>query len=131
MFNFFDKLEDRVRVKLSRFPIVYGIIAGTFIVLFWRGVWHTADILENLGGVWAIVFSGPGMYFFSLFILLMSGLLVSSFIGNHIIISGIKKEKKVIDKTETELASDSDKLVEIESKLQDMNKVLGEIKDKL
>ena len=41
--KFFDKLEDVIRGHLSRFPILYGMLAGIGIVLFWRGVWHTAD----------------------------------------------------------------------------------------
>jgi hypothetical protein len=41
--RYFDKLEDRIRGRLSRYPIIYSIIGGTAIVLFWRGVWVTAD----------------------------------------------------------------------------------------
>jgi len=48
--DFFDKLEDVIRGHLSRYPIAYTLIGGVAIVLFWRGVWHTADILEGQGG---------------------------------------------------------------------------------
>jgi hypothetical protein len=48
-YSFFDKFEDHIRTHLSRYPIVYTIIGGIAIVLFWRGVWHTADILHPKG----------------------------------------------------------------------------------
>ena len=47
--RFFDKLEDRVRSWLSHQPILYALIGGIGIVLFWRGVWHTADYLMGIG----------------------------------------------------------------------------------
>jgi hypothetical protein len=43
IYHYFDKLEDRIRGRLSRYPIFYSLIGGTAIVLFWRGVWITAD----------------------------------------------------------------------------------------
>ena len=113
LIKIFDKIEDRVRVRLSHFPILYGIIAGASIVLFWRGIWHTADIIESWGGIWSIIFSGPGILVLSTLVLLVTGLLVSSFIGNHIIISGLKKEKKLIDKTETELMTEASELSQV------------------
>ena len=44
LYHFFDKLEDTVRERLSRIPIFYGIVGGVSIVLFWRGLWYTADL---------------------------------------------------------------------------------------
>ena len=123
----FDRFEDQVRSRLSHFPILYGIIAGTFVILFWRGIWHTADIIESWGGIWGIIFSGPGILIVSLFILLLTGLLVSSFIGSHIIISGLKKEKKIIDKTETELLSETSELAEVRNELKIIKQKLDEI----
>jgi len=88
--SFFDKLEDRVRIRLSHYPIVYAIIVGTAVVLFWRGIWHAADttpILQNSFVSILIAF----------LTLLLTGNLISSFVGNEIIISGIKNEKKAIE----------------------------------
>ena len=85
--KFFDKLEDKVRGGLSRNPIIYTLIGGIAIVLFWRGVWLTADLFPFL--------TGPVSVVVSVSILLITGLFVSFFIGDQVIISGIKKEKKL------------------------------------
>ena len=130
LIKFFDKIEDRIRAKLSHIPILYGIIGGVFAVLFWRGVWHTADILERWGGVWGVVFSGPGTFILSALALLLSGLFVSNFIGNHIIITGLKKEKKLIDKTETEISGEESELVQVRNELKNIQRDLDEIKNK-
>ena len=87
--KFFDKLEDWVRGKLSHYPILYALIGGVGIVLFWRGVWHVADEM-SLGSWTSIIIS--------LILLLMTGLFVSFFIGHYIIFSGLKQEKKIEEK---------------------------------
>ena len=93
----FDVLEDHVRAGLSRHAIIYTFVGGTGIVLFWRGVWHVADFLEKKGGIYAILFSSGGSIILGMCILLSTGLFVSMFIGDSIIISGINKEKKKIE----------------------------------
>ncbi|HCC06280.1 TPA: hypothetical protein DEP94_02925 [Candidatus Nomurabacteria bacterium] len=99
IYGFFDRLEDHVRASLSRHPFIYTFIGGAGVVLFWRGVWHTADLLESNGGITSIIFSSIGSIILGIIILLGTGLFVSVFIGESIIMSGIKKDKKVIDKT--------------------------------
>jgi hypothetical protein len=115
---FFDRLEDRVRGYLSRYPIVYGIVAGVAVVLFWRGVWEMSDrlylhplasLLLGLGG------------------LLATGVLVSSFIGTRLIISGLKGEKKLEEQTAEEIAAEEGKLDKIYRKL---DKIEAEINKK-
>jgi hypothetical protein len=101
--NFFDKLEDYVRGHLSRYPIVYTLIGGVAIVLFWRGVWHTADILQEQGGWLGWLFYEPTNMVIVTIILLASGLFVSYFIGDTILLSGMRGEKKIADKTEREI----------------------------
>jgi hypothetical protein len=100
---FFDRLEDAVRGKLSKHPFVYGFVGGSGVILFWRGVWHTADYLEESTEIGAVVFSDVGSMLTGIVILLMSGLFVSVFIGDSILISGLKKEKKLTEKTEEEV----------------------------
>ena len=60
-------------------------------------------------------------------ILLMTGLMVSFFIGDSIIISGFKKEKKLADKTESEVAAESDRIDDIEHELEEIKDELGDI----
>src|SRR3989338_4137043 len=111
LYRFFDKLEDKVRGRLSHWPIVYGFIGGVGIVLFWRGVWHTADyysaIILGRTADTSIDLNSLSDGLLSLVVgsalLLISGLFVSSFIGNEIIISGLRGEKKLTERTEAEV----------------------------
>jgi hypothetical protein len=95
LIRFFDKLEDRIRAQLSRMPILYALIGGVGIVLFWKGTWETAELYPWLYGPVSISV-GVGM-------MLGTGLLVSFFIGDSIILSGFKREKKLVEKTEQEI----------------------------
>ena len=99
LFYIFDKLEDHIRARLSHHPFVYTFIGGLAIVLFWRGVWYAADYLEHASPLLGIIFSPVGCIVLSVVILLSTGLFVSVFIGDSIIMSGIKREKKIIEKT--------------------------------
>jgi hypothetical protein len=114
IFHFFDRLEDHVRGHLSKYPIFYAFIAGIIIVLFWRAVWHTGDLLESKGGVLGFLFSGPVSFITSLFFLLLTGVFVSTFVGDMIIMSGLKREKKIVDKTEQELEEEKDSIGQLE-----------------
>ena len=87
--RFFDKLEDRVRMKLSHHPVVYTLIGGVAVVLFWRGVEKTADMIPFL--------NGPVSLIISVVVLLVTGLFVSFFIGDQLILSGLKGEKKMVE----------------------------------
>ena len=113
----FDKLEDHTRSQLSRRPFTYSIIGGVGVVLFWRGVWHIADVLEQMGGAYGLIFSPLGSTVTGFLILISTGLLVSIFIGDSIIMSGIKGEKKVIEKTDEEIEGESKILKDIERKI--------------
>ncbi len=125
--KFLDKLEDKIRGKLSHYPIVYALVGGTGIVLFWRGVWHTADMFPFL--------SGPISIIISLILLLMTGLFVSFFIGHYIIFSGLKQEKKIEEREEAEIEIELDLqraqmkvLMEIKNKIEKIEKEIADIK---
>lgn len=133
--NFFDILEDKIRGKLSRWPILYAFIGGAGVIIFWRGIWHSMDFLTQylsqnffyapetilIEFAW---WDGPLSILIGMLLLLPTGVFVSSFIGNEIIISGIKGEKKLNEKTEAEVEEEMTELVQIK-------KELGKISNKL
>jgi hypothetical protein len=121
--TFFDKLEDYIRRHLSRYPIVYAFIGGVGVILFWRGVWHTADIFEIL--------NGPVSIILGTIILLLSGVFVSAFIGSRIIITGLRGEKKLAEKTEGEIETEESELKNIQKTVNRIEKDLFDIKDNL
>lgn len=135
VFNYFDKLEDHVRGHLSKYPIIYSIIASCFLVLLWRGIWHTADLIEGGGHeFWSFVFNPVVSAIWSTAGLLLTGLLVSMFVGDMIIMSGLKKQKKVTEKTEAEVEIageiEEDMLEHIELHLNKIEQQVKELKSK-
>ena len=121
-----DKFEDRVRGHLSRYPILYSLIGGAAVVLFWRGVWHSNDWLSDYLGVPGYL-DGPISMVVGTVVLLATGLIVSSFIGERIIISGLKGEKKIVDKTIEELESEETTIKQIKSKVDKIEKETSEL----
>jgi uncharacterized membrane protein len=129
--RFFDRLEDKVRARLSHRSIMYAFIGGTMVVLFWRGIWHTADFIMGLGGFWGWFFYEPITIIWTSAVLLMTGLFVSCFIGERIVISGLKREKKITDKTEEEVQAEEIKIKKLENKLDLIMKEITDIKNEL
>jgi hypothetical protein len=121
IYVFFDKFEDKVRGYLSRRPILYTIIGGVAIVLFWRGIWHTADLIPWL--------TGPVSIIISVVVLLATGLFVSYFVGDMIIISGLHKDKKVIDKTEKEIEKEEHSIDRLENKIDSLVHKIDELEE--
>jgi hypothetical protein len=121
--KFFDRLEDKVRGYLSHYPIAYAIIGGVGVVLFWRGVWHTADLFQFM--------TGPLSMIMGMVLLLMSGLFVSFFIGDSIMIAGLKREKKLAEKTELEIETEKEELDALRRIILKMERDLEEIKNKI
>lgn len=114
-FHFFDRIEDHNRRFLSQFPILYALITGIGIVLFWRGVWETASMY----GLFP-----PLSILIGIVIMLSIGIFVSNFIGSSIIISGLRGEKKWEEKTKDELSEDEDLLRKILSRLDKIEQKL-------
>lgn len=135
--RFFDRLEDKVRGWFSHYPILYAMYGAIGIVLFWRGVWHGADLLADhfLNHPEAhttidIVASAldPFISFvLGSLILLSCGLFVSEFIGNEIIISGLRGEKKLTEKTEAEVKTETGAIGEILGRLRDISRRVDEL----
>ena len=116
--KFFDKLEDRVRGKLSHYPILYAFIGGFGLVLFWRGVWHIADDF-NLGSTISLIIGSV--------VLLMTGVFVSEFIGNRLIISGLIGEKKLSEKEESEIETEETQLKNLKATLDRVEKQISHL----
>ena len=64
-----------------------------------------------------------------LLILLAIGLFVSFFIGDQIIISGVKEEKRIDEKTEEEIKREETTLSEIHEDIEKIGKQLKEMKN--
>jgi mannitol-specific phosphotransferase system IIBC component len=129
--KFFDHLEDHIRGYFSRMPIGYAFIGGVVMVLFWRGVWQTGDILEAKGGIIGFLFYEPVSVIWTTIIMLLIGLFVSFFIGESILISGLKQEKKIADKTEKEVEEEESQINRIENKISKIETEISELKDDL
>ncbi len=137
--GFFDELEDVVRGRLSHWPIVYTFFGGIGVVLFWRGLWHTVDWIvaawfypaaQNNGWPTTGWLDGPLSFAIGIIILLMTGLFVSNFIGNEIIISGLKREKKLVERTEDEVTAENVSLFSLQRQLKEIRSDLAELKEK-
>lgn len=139
--HFFDKFEDRVRGRLSHYPILYAIIGGAGIVLFWRGVWVTADYVFETLAVWQFTdhvstmtpasgivwWDGPLSFLIGLCILLATGVFVSNFIGNEIIIAGLRGDKKISEKTEHEMRMEVGAIGEIRSEVRKISELVDKL----
>jgi hypothetical protein len=116
----FNNFVDIVRGKMSRYPILYAFIVGTGIVLFWRGIWHFADDI-NIGSVVSVIIGT--------IILVITGIFVSEFIGNRLIISGLVGEKKLVKKEESEIETEEMQIKNLQNTLARLEKKLDHIDD--
>jgi hypothetical protein len=131
IWDFFDKLEDRVRGWISKRPILFGFVGGFAGVEFWRGVWNITDFFSlQLGydiygwqsATFSLVSGG--------FLMLITGLYISLFVGDSVIMSGIKQEKKMFEKTSEEIKEEEKEITKLENRLAKIEKLLEEIKNK-
>ena len=111
-----------VRGKLSHYPVLYALLGGIGIVLFWRGVWHTADDM-NMSSILSLIIG---------FLLLLSiGVFVAEFIGNKLIMTGLIGEKKLTSKEEGEIETEESQLKNLQSTLSRLEKKLEHIDEDL
>lgn len=121
--HFFDRLEDKTRGKLSHIPVVYSVVGGFFVIMFWRAVWETIDIMwksDNYILNW--IFYPPISMVISILVLLMIGLMVSTFIGHRIIMSGLKNEKKLEERAEEMIQEEEITLKHVMTELSKLRK---------
>jgi hypothetical protein len=115
----FDKIEEKARIKLVHHPLVYALIGSVGIVSIWRGIWHLSDD-------WGV--SSWASLIFGIAITVLTGLFVSFFIGENIIISGLNREKRIDEKTEREIHKERNTLTRIEKNLKEIKETLENIK---
>lgn len=131
MYKIFDKLEDYIRGFLSHYPIWYALVGGTGLVIFWRGIWHSMDYIVSIAHSASVMGSesiqtdlvwwdGPLSLIIGILILLSTGLFVSNFIGNEIILSGLRGEKKISEKSEHEIEDEAVLLHTIEKEVRSL-----------
>ncbi len=141
IYRFFDKLEDKIRGKLSRYPILYAFWGGVGIVIFWRGVWHTADFFtdvlftyqqnESIDLGTLLWWDGPLSILIGSTLLLSTGLFVFDFLGSEVIVTGLKGEKKLAEKTEEEVRIETGAISEIKKEVKEISGRLREIEENL
>ncbi|MFA5098749.1 MAG: hypothetical protein WC461_00825 [Candidatus Paceibacterota bacterium] len=119
--KFFDKLEDKIRGALSHHPIIYAFIGSVGIVLLWRGIWMIADDFE---------LSGVASTILGVLLLMAIGLFVSFFIGDQILLSGIKEEKRIDEKTEDEIRGEAVSLRQIKNDIEEIKNHLRKLDKK-
>src|SRR5688500_12735267 len=117
------KALSRIHIFLSHRSYLYALIVGIGIVLFWRGVWHTVDLahvfisqyqttstIDLSGYPW---WDGPLSFIVGVLILYLSRAFVSSFIGNELILSGLRTEKRLTKQTDTDLKTEVSAIADI------------------
>ena len=134
-----DRVERKMIIYLSHRPKLYALVVGVGIVLFWRGIWHTADDLHRyyyLGPSAAVGdfltspwWDGPLSLLVGIIILYFTGSFISSFIGKELILSGLRGEKRLTEKTESSVENEiravsdiRDAIVGIEQKITELEK---------
>jgi len=137
LFSSIRKFLKEVRGKLSNYPIIYAIFGAVGIILFWRGIWHTADFFS-------LIFIGDGTgeplnyaYLFDsllsaiigFILLLATGLFVNDFIGSQMVSTAIKEEKKIekiTEETESDEEKEKKRIAEFEEKFERVTNHLDE-----
>jgi hypothetical protein len=132
------KLETKLIAYLSHRPRLYALIVGVGIVLFWRGVWHTADQIHtyltyNTTIDWTHTpwWDGPLSLLIGLIILYFTGAFVSSFIGNELILSGLRGEKRLNEKTEVQVENEVRAISDIKESLRSVEATIEQLEKKV
>ena len=134
--NFLEKHENRIRAWFSRRPILYAVVGGVGVVLFWRGVWHTADAFAVIFRAWSgenipLDFYAVADSFISLFIgfalLASTGLFVADFIGTEVITKDVEGEEKLTKKMEKEEEAEESVINKIHNEMHGISRRLKKI----
>lgn len=139
--NFFQRAEDKIKIYLSHRPKIYALVVGIGIVLFWRGVWHTTDLIhtyldifqnnltiDSIGSPW---WDGVLSLIVGILVLHFTGAFTSSFIGNELILSGLRGEKRLAEKAETEIKTEEQVILDIKNELSTVNEKITELEKEI
>ena len=132
---------NKITAYLSHRPRLYAFIVGVGVVLFWRGVWHTIDhihsyinyseISSTLDALHSPWWDGPLSLFVGTFILYFTGAFISSFIGNELILSGLRGEKRLNERTEEEVKNEVRAISDIKDSVKEINRTLEQLEKKV
>lgn len=135
--DFLERTEEKSRIYLSHRPRLYALIVGIGIVLFWRGVWHSTDLvhtylnifqnnltIDSFASPW---WDGPLSFVVGIVVLHFTGAFTSSFIGNELILSGLRGEKRLSQKTESEVKTEEQFVVDIKEELEKMTEKVEQL----
>jgi hypothetical protein len=135
------KVLNRFHIFLSHHSYLYAAIAGIGIVLFWRGVWHSVDTVHlyithysSTGSVSLIGhpwWDGPLSFIVGCSILYVTRAFVSSFIGNELILSGLRTEKRMAKETEDEVRTEVTAIADIKEELGSIASKLEDLEDQV
>lgn len=133
-------IERKLRRHLSHYPKWYAFIVGVGIVLFWRGVWHSADQLHTLiqylsyDSTTSLLqtpwWDGPLSLIVGIIVLYITGAFTSSFIGGELILSGLRGERRLNEKAESELKEEVIAIADIKDELTAISKKLEILESK-
>lgn len=139
--NLIVKIEEKIKIYLSHRPKLYALIVGVGIVLFWRGIWHSTDLIhtyynffqnnltiDNISSPW---WDGLLSFIIGSVILSFTGAFTSSFIGNELILSGLRGEKRLSEKTETEVKAEEEFIFEIKQELGTMTEKIQQLEKEI
>jgi type I restriction-modification system DNA methylase subunit len=135
--GFVGKIEEKIKIYLSHRPRLYALIVGIGIVLFWRGVWHSTDLIHTYFNIFQNNLSidasaspwwdGPLSFVVGIVVLHFTGAFTSSFIGNELILSGLRGEKRLTEKTESEVKDEEQFISDIKEELSTMTEKIDQL----
>lgn len=141
LIHFLRKIRNKIRAYLTHHLPLYAFIGGTGVIIFWRGVWHTVDYLMEYFTVEDSVsttsfsslpwWDGPLSIAVGVTLLVSTGLFIVSFIGTETIISGLRGEKLLTEKTEEEVKTEMIESIKMRKEIDDMDTRLKHVEDLL
>ena len=131
LFGNFDKLEDLVRAWFRRRPVLYALVGGVGVILFWRGVWLSADAISTTfraGFLGYELLDGMTSLVIGFVLLASTGLFVPDFLSTEVM-RDIKKEEKLTEKVEKEVETEESIINKIHDEVHSISRELKKIEE--